>query len=64
MQCYNCPIDFKLGLVCPDTVMYNIGRLNQVHTLKGFISLHTKILHDNRANVYINEKYIKSQNYF
>ncbi len=24
------------------------------------ISLHTKILHDNRAKVYINEKYIKS----
>ena len=28
------------------------------------INVHTKILHDKRATVYINEKYIKSSNYF
>ena len=34
MVCQNCPIDFKLGTMIPNTVRYNVEKNSIIMTLK------------------------------
>ncbi len=53
--------EFLYGLIHKNTTIKLIQFFqNYTQLIKRAINVHTKILQDNRATVYINEKYIKS----